>query len=189
MSCQPGLVMNGTRCIGQYSVGYNYHIDTPYSSFMSNSKSEQFTDDIATAAGCDKENVFISDIRDGSTIVTGMILSNTQTQATTITTQLNSYTGTIAGATVITSSAVVIDNTINNNNGNNTLNPDTNNPNNPVPGNANLGLIIGVAVGGTALVIAVAVIAFCFYKKYYRIAPEGTLAQTQINVKEEQHSL
>ena len=66
------------RCVKPYKVNFNYTIDTLYSTFIQNSSSDDFLSAIAKTLDIHPNDLHITGLKEGSTILTGFASSSTQ---------------------------------------------------------------------------------------------------------------
>ena len=151
-SCPDGNRLFSSRCAGMFTVVYQYELNVNYSDFLQNSQSDTFVNAISAASGVNSNDTYITSVREGSTIVGGTLSSSSQSNANTIQSSLSSS---LTGFTVLSSSATVYYGT----------DPYTP-PADTTPGSTtitpvNIGLIVGVVVGG---VVFIAILVVIIYK-------------------------
>lgn len=70
-SCNTGMRLFSTRCMGIYSVAFSYTIDYTYNTFLSSSKIQDFIAALATKLSISANDIYISSIKSGSVLASG----------------------------------------------------------------------------------------------------------------------
>lgn len=103
-SCFDGFRLFSFRCAGLFTVAYSYELNVSYSDFIDNSHSQTFIETLSNMTGVNSTDNYVDYVREGSTIVGGVISAQNQQAATSIQSGLGSS---VSGFTVLSSSSTV----------------------------------------------------------------------------------
>lgn len=153
-SCVDGFQLRSSKCAGMFTVGFTFEISDNFTTFLENSVIQNFIDSLAATLGVSAEDIYLSAVSSGSTVLNGFVSTSNAGNAGTVQTSLSNP---LPGFTVLSFSSVI-------NYGDNAYVP----PAEETPAEkaaTNVGMIVGIVIGSVAFVVIVIVVTYCLCKK------------------------
>lgn len=149
----------GSRCIGMYTVNYDLKIDLSYSNFMVNAKSGDLMTKLSSHLKNDPNDIYITSITEGSTVVSGTISASSASNAQS----LQSSMAGLSNSNILTEFPILAASTVIYY-GDNVYAEKKKEPQSSTYNRT--GLIVGVTIGSVAFVIIVGIIIYVLVKRH-----------------------